>query len=88
MASLVAEVYKQVDTQEVLAYCGTKMDLSVGASDKQRLVDNMFNTLMEQSCHVCLCSQMEKTKKILIDCLLSEVRNFYSSISHGLKQVS
>ncbi|XP_065888146.1 tripeptidyl-peptidase 2-like [Dysidea avara] len=52
VASLVAEVYKQVNTQDVLAYCGTKMDLSVGASDKQ--------------------SQMEKTKKILMDCLLAE----------------
>jgi len=36
VASLVAEVYKQVDMQEVLAYCGTKMDLTVGASEKQR----------------------------------------------------
>ena len=38
VASLVAEVYKQVNTQEILAYCGTKLDLSTGASEKQRLV--------------------------------------------------
>ena len=37
VASLVAEVYKQVNTQEILAYCGTKLDLSTGATDKQRL---------------------------------------------------
>ena len=46
MASLVAEVYKQVDTQ---AYCGTKMDLSVGTSDKQRLVVGLWELCSKSS---------------------------------------
>ena len=72
MVSLVDEVYKQVNTQEILAYCGTKLDLSSGASDKQRLAVGMEYKMRD---FICVCSQMEKARKILIDCLISEVHN-------------
>ena len=75
MSSLVTKVYKQVNTQEILAYCGTKLDLSDGASNKQRLAVGMEYKTRDFNCVHITYSQMEKARKILIDCLMSEVHD-------------
>ena len=87
VASLVAEVYDQINTQEILAYCGTKQDLSNGASDKQRSAfgtERMVVTILYDHSF----SQMEKARKILIDCLMAEVHleNLYVCMYYGFSR--